>query len=91
MFDQDEVLSQLRPVQAVVTLLERYPQPRAEAACRRALHFGNLSYPAVRDILRKGLDLEPLPSRDTAPAWATPPRFARSAHEIVINSAGGEA
>jgi transposase len=81
-FDSDDVLSKLRVVQAVVTHLETFPRARAEAACRRARHFGNFGYGAVKTILRQGLDFEPLPgtsSRD----WVKQGRFARSAAEIV--------
>jgi hypothetical protein len=60
-FACDDVLSQLRTVQAVVTHLEKFPLERAQAACRRAQYYGNYTYPGVRDILRKGLDREPLP------------------------------
>jgi transposase len=80
LFDSDDVLSQLRQVQAIVTHLEKFPGERAQAACRRARFYGNVSYRAIKNILTKALDLEPLPQ---APAqqtlWAAKPRFARSA------------
>jgi transposase len=60
-FACDDVLSQLRTVQAVVTHLEKFPLERAQAACRRAQYYGNHTYAGVRDILRQGLDREPLP------------------------------
>ncbi len=41
-------------------MLERHPPERANAASRRALHFGCLNYMGVKNILLKGLDLEPL-------------------------------
>jgi hypothetical protein len=79
-FDSDDVLSQLRTVQAVVTHLSSYPAERAQAACRRAEHFGSYGYAALKNILRRGLDLEPLPAT-TAPASPSlsAPRFARPA------------
>ena len=58
-FDSDDVLYQLRKVQAVVTLLEGYPKKRASRAALRALHFGCLEYRSIKNILVKGLDLEP--------------------------------
>lgn len=79
LFDSDDVLSQLRQVQAIVTHLEKFPRERAQAACRRASFFGNVSYRAIKNILTKALDLEPLPqplAQQTL--WAEPPRFARS-------------
>jgi transposase len=76
-FDSDDVLSQLRAVQAIVTHLETFPVERARAACRRAEHFGCYGYGALKNILRQGLDLEPLPeAQPQTPALPTP-RFAR--------------
>mgnify|MGYP003884533827 CR=1 FL=1 len=78
-FDSDDVLSQLRVVQAIVTLLENYTVDRAIAACDRAHYFGNHTYRGVRDILRKGLDMQPLPMTLFAPAnQPTRPRFSRA-------------
>ena len=82
-FESDDVLLQLRAVQALVTLLEKYPKRRAQAACRRALHFGNLTYGGVRDILRKGLDFAALPDAEPPDGRLETPTFARSPQEIV--------
>lgn len=84
-FDSDDVLSQLRPVQAIVMHLERHPVERAEGASRRARHFGSFDYRSLKNILTRGLDLEPLPA--TAVAASSSPqesfRFARSAAELL--------
>ena len=61
-FDSEDSHSKLRVVQSVVSHLGQFPAERANAAARRALHFGNLTYQGVKNILRKGLDLEPLPN-----------------------------
>jgi hypothetical protein len=37
------------------------PVYRARAACARARYFASYSYGAIKNILRKGLDLQPLP------------------------------
>lgn len=77
-FGADEVLSQLRTVQAIVTHLEKFPPSRAVAACERARFYGNHTYRGVRDILRKGLDQEPLPALLFPDAKPGPrPRFSR--------------
>lgn len=76
-FDSDDVLHQLRKVQAVVTLLDGYPRKRARRAALRALHFGCLEYRSIKNILVKGLDLEPLPEEQEERAWARQSRFAR--------------
>jgi transposase len=77
-FDVDDVLSQLRTVQAIVTHLESFPRERARAACVRARLFGAYGYPAIKNILRRALDLEPLPAvaLPAAPTSNDVPRFA---------------
>lgn len=81
-FDADDVLSMLRTVQAVVTHLEKFPRSRAVGACLRAQHYGSTSYGVIKNILRQGLDLQPLPAASTTPAL-TSPRFARPIGELL--------
>ena len=78
-FDSDDVLHKLRQVQAVVTNLQRFPVERANAACIRAMHYGNQSYAGIKDILRRGLDLIPIPGDGNrlASHWSNKPRFSR--------------
>lgn len=89
-FDADDVLSQLRQVQAIVTHLERFPVERAQAACRRASFYGSTSYQAVKNILTQALDLQPMPTTRPAPAvWADgAPRFARSMAQWASDEEG---
>jgi len=75
-FDSDDVLLQLRTVQGVITHLETFPVERARAACLRASHFGCHTIAGLKTILRKALDLEPLPAAAPS-AIATHTRFAR--------------
>jgi transposase len=75
-FDSDRVLLQLRKVQAIVTHLEKFPAHRARAAAKRAMHFGCLDYVGVKNILSKGLDLQPL-VEDSEREWSRGSRFAR--------------
>ncbi len=83
-FDADDVLSMLRVVQAIVTLLEKHPASRACKACSRASYYGNYSYAGVRDILRKGLDLQPLPlAVPPVHGRLDNPRFARNPRELL--------
>ncbi|NTX15211.1 IS21 family transposase [Myxococcus sp. CA056] len=88
-FDSDEVLSQLRAVQAMVTHLETFPPERARAAARRAHYYGTYSYGGLKNLLRQGLDLQPLPLALATPATAslTQPRFARSVAELLHHPA----
>lgn len=53
-------LDHLRGVQNIIGLSERYDCDRVEAACARALHFGDPRYRRIRDILKAGLDSEPI-------------------------------
>jgi transposase len=83
-FDADDVLHQLRAVQAIVTHLQTFPVERAASACRRASYFGCFGYGAIKNILRKGLDLEPLPSVVVPTSDPTErPRFARNVQELL--------
>jgi len=85
-FASDDVLKRLRPVQAIVTHLAQFPKERAEAASRRAMYFGNHTYKSIRNVLRQGLDYEPLPETRRKPVDSSKPRprFARSATELVL-------
>ena len=60
-FDADDVLDQLRKVQAIVTHLEAFPEHRAEGAAKRARFYANYEYRAIKRILIDGLDRRPLP------------------------------
>jgi transposase len=82
-FDADDVLTQLRRVQAIVTHLESFPRERAQAAARRALHFGCSDYRGIKNILKHGLDLEPLPG-ERVRAWSKGARFARKPTESLF-------
>jgi hypothetical protein len=76
-FAADDVLYQLRKVQAVVRLLEGYPKERAERAARRARAFSCLEYRGIKSILVQGLDLQPLPEEQLELGWMKGARFAR--------------
>jgi transposase len=84
-FATDDVLSKLRVVQAIVTLLEKHPRERAIGACRRASTYGAFTYAAVRDILRQGLDLAALPEPMFPASSASSGRFARSPQSLPVH------
>jgi hypothetical protein len=88
-FESDDVLYQLRTVQAIVGLLERYPRHRAEAAARRALFYGVMTYAGLKRILVNALDLQPLPTAvEPASGTLTEPRFARDIPELLALAGG---
>jgi len=83
----DRPLDRLRSVQAILRLADTVGVQRLEAACARALYFGDVRYRRIKEILNAALDREPLP--DTPPP--PPPRafaFARSGAEFF--TADGE-
>jgi len=68
-------------VQAILRLEETVGSQRVEAACARALHFGDPRYRRIKDILNAALDREPLPGTEPS----VPPQsfaFARSGAEF---------
>lgn len=77
----DRPLYRLRAVQAILRLEETVGAERLEAACARALHFGDPSYRRVKTILNAALDREPLP--EPSPTGMTQGHlFARSSAEF---------
>ncbi len=77
-------LDRLRAVQAILRLQDTVGPHRLEAACARALYFGEVSYRRIKGILNAALDREPLPEA-VAPA-AVPPSFvfARPVTEFFV-------
>lgn len=90
-FASDDVVSQLRVVQAIVTHLEGFPVERAAAACRRAQEYGNYTYRGVRGILRKALDFDTVATDGPEHGKLTAPRFARSPRDFSRYPQGGSA
>lgn len=79
----DHVLDRLRGAQALLRLADRHPATRLDAACRRALVCDAISYRAVKTILARGLDAEPLPCETAPPPPATPaPTYARTFFDL---------
>jgi transposase len=85
---EDPVLDRLPMVGRLLRLRERFGDQRLEAACRRALSFGDPSYTTVKRILTKGLEeAEPQPAATRSQAQT----FVRSAAELVGHLVGGGA
>jgi transposase len=49
----------------VVRLAKTYAFVRINAACARGLFYGNFHFKGIEDILKRNLDAQPLPIRDT--------------------------
>ena len=76
----------LRSAGRLLRLQERVGRVRLEAACHRALHYGEANYVTVKHILEQGLDAQSLPA---APASPPARAFLRSAQEFARNLMGG--
>jgi hypothetical protein len=74
-------LCRLRSVQAILRLQDTVGAQRLEAACARALHFGEPHYRRIKAILNAALDKEPLPQAAVSPP-AQLHLFARAAEEF---------
>ncbi|MDQ5851645.1 MAG: IS21 family transposase, partial [Chloroflexota bacterium] len=84
LFD-DPVVDRHSRVVRVLKLRERVGDQRLEAACARALRFGDLTYRTLKHILEQGLEAE-VPM---APAPAPARTFVRSATELLGHVFGG--
>jgi transposase len=51
----------LRAAQQTIALVEKHTGTRVEAACHRAIYFGDPHYRRVKSILAAGTDTDPLP------------------------------
>jgi len=60
-------LDRLRAVQAILRLQESVGIQRLEAACARALYFGDVRYRRIKQILNAALDRDPLPEPSPPP------------------------
>lgn len=83
----DPVVDRLRTTGRLLRLRERFGDERLEAACQRAVEFGEPTYATVKRILTNGLDEQALP---LLPAAQPPARtFARTAVELLGHLFGG--
>jgi transposase len=83
----DPVVDRMYTVGRLLKLRRKFGDERLEAACRRALCFGDPAYKTVKRILTQGLENEPLPEVVPSPEATA---FVRSAEELVGSLAGGE-
>lgn len=79
----EQPLDRLRSAQAILRLEETVGPFRLEAACARALHFGDTSYRRIKSILNAALDREQLPELlAPTPGQPQPHRLARPGAEF---------
>lgn len=84
----DPVMDRLVLAGRLVKLADRYGAARLEAACARALHFGDPSYRTIAEILARQLEQEPVAAPPPPPATTTF-AFMRSATELLGHLFGG--
>lgn len=76
----ERVYDRLRSVQALLRLAQTYGATRLDAACQRALHYGDITYRRVKRVLQADQDLQPLPPcQDSLPEAADAYQYARPA------------
>ena len=76
-------LERLRAVQAILGLEKSVGPVRLEAACARALFYGDVRYRRIKEILNAALDRDPLPEPPMPPAEPPQPfTFARSSGDF---------
>lgn len=76
----DPVLDTIHQAGRLLRLSEKYGQERLEAACQRALDYGDPAYKTVKGILKKDLDREGQPILVQIPAAHT---FTRQTDELM--------
>jgi len=76
----DPVVERLPTIGRLLRLRERYGAERLEAACTRALAFGDPNYRTVKRILQQGKENEPHPNLPSSPPATT---FVRSVDELL--------
>ena len=81
---KERPLDRLRAVQAILRLPETVGPQRLEAACARALHFGDIRYRQIKSILNAALDREPLPEA-VQPQAVQSFIFARPVTEFLVS------
>jgi len=81
-------LERLRAVQAILRLEQSVGPARLEAACARALFYGDVRYRRIKDILNAALDRDPLPEPTPPPPGSPRPfTFARTSSDFFPSEA----
>ena len=69
-------------MQAILRLEDTVGPERLEAACARAVYFGDVRYRRIKEILNAALDRDPLPEAPAPNPPGRPFTFARSPKEF---------
>jgi transposase len=74
----DRVQDRLPSVHSLLRLKEKVGKDRLEAACKRAVHYGDPRYIRVKTILAVGMENKPLDQERTIPQQHESYRYARA-------------
>lgn len=85
----DRPLDRLRSVQAILALADSVGESRLEAACARAMYYGDPHYRRIKDILNAALDREPIPDQVLAMPRQQSFTFSRTPQEFFGRSKEG--
>ncbi len=85
----DRPLDRLRSVQAILGLADNVGENRLEAACARALYYGDPHYRRIKDILNAALDRDPLPNQAVPLSRQQTFTFSRTPQEFFEQDMGG--
>ncbi len=77
-------------VRAILALAESVGEKRLEAACRRALYYGDPHYRRIKDILNAALDRDPLPDQVVVAPNPQGFAFSRQPREFFEHHPGGQ-
>lgn len=78
----EKPLERLRAVQHLLRLEQTVGRHRLEAACVRALHYGDIRFRRIQQILNAALDREPLPEDSAAVSSSQSFTFARVSQDF---------
>ena len=84
----DRIVDHLRAARSLIGLRAKFGRQRLEAACRRALAFATPQYRAVKTILHRGLDQQPVEGeavRVLAPVYTGAAHYNRDPGELLAN------
>ena len=78
----DKVQDRLSSVRNLVLLRKEYGKDRVDAACKRVLHYDDIRYVRIKQVLKQGADLEPPDKIDRLPVTRSSYEYIRRASDF---------
>lgn len=79
----------LRSAQNIIRMQKKYGKARLEAACKRAVYFGNYTYAGIKNILEKELDKQGFLFEEESSIKNLNSEYARNIKEILMEAKYG--